>query len=161
MASRSGFNGSSDALGVNMSILGSLVAFPCKISSGMLRWCVSITSHRYFDYVIGVIILVNSLLVGAEVELSLQGVVLPWMQPLDTAFIMVYCIEIGMRLVGSGWRACFADGWFLLDFVLVVVGVITTLALEILGARSTSFLFHPAALLSKNFSCLVVWPCFV
>ena len=101
----------------------------------LLRWCVSITSNRYFDYVIGIIILINSLLVGAEVELSLQGIVLPWMQPLDTAFIMVYCIEIGMRLVGSGWRACFADGWFLLDFVLVVVGVITTLALQFPGLQ--------------------------
>jgi len=97
------------------------------------RWCVTITSSRYFDYVIGILILVNSLLVGAEIELGLRDIELPWMQPLDTAFIVVYCIEIGMRLIGSGWRQCFADGWFLLDFVLVVVGVITGLAISSLG----------------------------
>lgn len=99
----------------------------------MRWWCVTITSSRYFDYVIGILILVNSLLVGAEIELGLRDIELPWMQPLDTAFIVVYCIEIGMRLIGSGWRQCFADGWFLLDFVLVVVGVITGLAISVSG----------------------------
>ena len=98
-----------------------------------LRWCVRITSHRYFDYVIGVLILINSLLVGIEVELSVKKPpqVLEWMQPVDTAFIVVYCIEIFMRLFGNGWRVCFADGWFLLDFVLVVVGVISAFVLEL------------------------------
>lgn len=96
-------------------------------------WCVRITSHRYFDYVIGVLILINSLLVGIEVELSVKKPpqVLEWMQPVDTAFIVVYCIEIFMRLFGNGWRVCFADGWFLLDFVLVVVGVISAFVLEL------------------------------
>ena len=63
-------------------------------------------------------ILVNSLLVGFEVQMSLDGLDVTWMQPLDTGFIGLYFLELCMRLVGMGWRQCFCDGWFLLDFTL-------------------------------------------
>lgn len=159
MASKSGFDGRSDTFAPKSTAFKrskTATGFCIKVllSFQNLRWCLAITSNRFFDYVIGVIILINSLLVGAEVELSLQDIVLPWMQPLDTAFIAVYCVEIAMRLVGSGWRACFADGWFLLDFILVVVGVITTLALQIPGQKQFSVKCQAeiAAICSKKFS---------
>jgi len=98
-------------------------------------WCLSIVSHRYYDYVIGLLILINSVLVGVEVQLSLEGITISWMQPLDNAFIAVYCLEIAMRLIAYGWKMCFADTWFLLDFVLVVLGLITTLVLELGGGE--------------------------
>jgi len=37
-----------------------------------------------------------------------------------------------MRLVAVGWRQCFSDAWFLLDFTLVVLGV-TTVAVLLFG----------------------------
>ncbi|CAE7027961.1 CACNA1H [Symbiodinium natans] len=91
--------------------------------------CLRIVSSRWFDYLIGFVILVNSLLVGFEVQMSLDGLDVTWMQPLDTGFIGLYFLELCMRLVGMGWRQCFCDGWFLLDFTLVVLGIVTVFVL--------------------------------
>ncbi|CAE7174101.1 Scn1a [Symbiodinium pilosum] len=93
------------------------------------RLCLRIVSSRWFDYAIGCVILFNSLLVGIEVQLSLVGQDVDWMQPLDTGFIALYFIELCMRLIGMGWRQCFCDGWFLLDFTLVVLGIVTVFVL--------------------------------
>ena len=85
---------------------------------GYLRLCLRIVTSRWFDYAIGCVILINSLLVGLEVQWSLSGGNVEWMQPLDTGFIALYFLELCMRLVGIGFRQCFCDGWFLLDFTL-------------------------------------------
>eukprot|EP00439_Symbiodinium_sp_Y106_P000826 s3768_g1.t1 len=91
--------------------------------------CLRIVTSRWFDYAIGCVILINSLLVGLEVQWSLSGGNVEWMQPLDTGFIALYFLELCMRLVGIGFRQCFCDGWFLLDFTLVALGIVTIFVL--------------------------------
>ncbi|CAE7339004.1 NaCP60E, partial [Symbiodinium sp. KB8] len=91
-------------------------------NEGFRTWfpalCLRVVTSRWFDYAIGCVILINSLLVGLEVQWSLSGGDVEWMQPLDTGFIALYFLELCMRLVGIGCRQCFCDGWFLLDFTL-------------------------------------------
>eukprot|EP00930_Biecheleria_cincta_P037338 TRINITY_DN2560_c0_g1_i1.p1 TRINITY_DN2560_c0_g1~~TRINITY_DN2560_c0_g1_i1.p1 ORF type:complete len:620 (-),score=111.01 TRINITY_DN2560_c0_g1_i1:191-2050(-) len=85
----------------------------------------AIIEHPWFDSVIGIVIAFNAACSGIESEMTLRGddSVERWVQPIETAFLFVYTIELSTRLVAYGW-SCFNDAWFLFDFVLVLFGMV-------------------------------------
>ncbi|CAE7040125.1 Catsper1 [Symbiodinium sp. KB8] len=102
----------------------------------MDRWrarCQWLLALYPFDYCMGVVLLVNSIFVGIEVQSGLVNQEAPaWATPLDVLFVGLYLIEITIRLVGWGWHYCFTDGWFAFDFVSVVLGSASIIA-QLLG----------------------------
>eukprot|EP00931_Biecheleriopsis_adriatica_P019401 TRINITY_DN13229_c1_g1_i1.p1 TRINITY_DN13229_c1_g1~~TRINITY_DN13229_c1_g1_i1.p1 ORF type:complete len:575 (+),score=119.80 TRINITY_DN13229_c1_g1_i1:99-1823(+) len=89
-----------------------------------------------FDYVMGLVILTNSVLVGVEAQLSIEygddeakkkfpGAVL------DVCFILIYIIELCLRLAANGLTN-FRDSWFIFDFFLVCLGCLTNMVLPLL-----------------------------
>eukprot|EP00930_Biecheleria_cincta_P102320 TRINITY_DN94015_c0_g1_i1.p1 TRINITY_DN94015_c0_g1~~TRINITY_DN94015_c0_g1_i1.p1 ORF type:complete len:606 (+),score=104.07 TRINITY_DN94015_c0_g1_i1:154-1971(+) len=95
--------------------------------------CQAIIENPKFDYLIGFIIFVNSVCVGFEAESSLAAEEggSEWPQEVDAAFVCVYTVELVMRLFVHSW-SCFRDPWFLFDFVLVFLGVISNIMLPAL-----------------------------
>ncbi|CAE7606821.1 NaCP60E [Symbiodinium natans] len=73
----------------------------------------------------GLIIVANAVTVGYEIQASLTqidaGMYWFW---LDFAFVVVYLIELVMRLLAWG-RKCFKDGWCILDMILVSIGLMS------------------------------------
>ena len=70
----------------------------------------------------GIVLLVNSICVGIEVQAGMEGTPPSWALPLDILFVSLYVCEIVIRLIAWGWKTCFTDGWFVFDFVSVVLG---------------------------------------
>mmetsp|Transcript_65855 Transcript_65855/g.146298 ORF Transcript_65855/g.146298 Transcript_65855/m.146298 type:complete len:513 (-) Transcript_65855:73-1611(-) len=102
-------------------------------------WCRWILNKPQFDWVMGIIIFMNSIAIGIDTEKSIQqGDLLPsWpSEELDVAFIVVYVIEIAMRLTAYG-RVCFKDQWFLFDVFLVGMGIFGNIMTPILGSATS------------------------
>ncbi|CAE7475710.1 Scn11a [Symbiodinium natans] len=89
-------------------------------------WCFCLASKKMFDYVMGLVILVNAVCVGLEVQSSLRDTYglrltgqdeIGWMywppvkNLLDFAFVMAYIAEFLVRLLAWGVRKCFTDSW--------------------------------------------------
>ncbi|CAJ1393566.1 unnamed protein product [Effrenium voratum] len=86
------------------------------------RQAEALVGSRWFENVIGLVILVNMITIGVEAELSLGNNVPEWLQQLERAFLAIYTLEIILRLLAEGWGA-FCTAWFLLDFFLVSEGI--------------------------------------
>ena len=103
--------------------------------------CLRLSSWYLFDYCMGLVLLINSICVGVEVQAGLLGSPPTWALPLDILFVTMYICEIAIRLTAWGWRVCFTDGWFVFDYVSVVLGSASIIA-QLLGPMlgSTEFL---------------------
>ncbi|MDO4783557.1 MAG: ion transporter [Propionibacteriaceae bacterium] len=69
------------------------------------------------------IIVVNAITLGLETSpwvMSSYGTALHW---LDTAALVIFVVEIGLKLVAHGWRF-FADPWNLFDFLVVAIALV-------------------------------------
>lgn len=78
-----------------------------------------------FDYIMGAIIFANTLTIGMEITLSVEGKVSESLQALEHIFLIIYIIELALRVVGNG-REVFNNNFVLFDTALVVVGVLCT-----------------------------------
>jgi len=80
------------------------------------------------------LVLVNAVLIG--VRLDYGGDDSTW-NALEHAFLTVFCIEVGLRLVAFG-LLFFTDGWNWIDFVVVMVGVVDWFILAFGGGSDNS-----------------------
>eukprot|EP00930_Biecheleria_cincta_P045090 TRINITY_DN31078_c0_g1_i1.p1 TRINITY_DN31078_c0_g1~~TRINITY_DN31078_c0_g1_i1.p1 ORF type:complete len:616 (-),score=106.99 TRINITY_DN31078_c0_g1_i1:3-1850(-) len=104
--------------------------FPCRVA------CQSLLESPRFDYLIGFVIFVNSICVGIETQFSLEfGAENKWPQDVDAVFVCIYAIELVLRIFGYGAKN-FSDAWFLFDFVLVILGIISNILLPLCIALS-------------------------
>jgi len=87
-------------------------------------WCrklvLDANFSSWFEIVIAGVIIVNSIVIGVETQLSLSSDTSSWARPVEIAFVTIYTIEICIRLVAKGLRN-FQDGWFLFDLLLVAL----------------------------------------
>ncbi|CAJ1355643.1 unnamed protein product [Effrenium voratum] len=98
------------------------------------RQAEALVGSRWFENVIGLVILVNMITIGVEAELSLGNNVPEWLQQLERAFLAIYTLEIILRLLAEGWGA-FCTAWFLLDFFLVSVGIVALVVVPMSGSN--------------------------
>ncbi|CAK0881530.1 unnamed protein product, partial [Prorocentrum cordatum] len=77
---------------------------------------------QYFDAVMGLIIMVNCVFIGLEVQLKLEDkevIILSW---LDSIFLVWFLFEAILRFVADG-QSVFRSPWFRFDVALVVIGI--------------------------------------
>eukprot|EP00930_Biecheleria_cincta_P062160 TRINITY_DN47662_c0_g1_i1.p1 TRINITY_DN47662_c0_g1~~TRINITY_DN47662_c0_g1_i1.p1 ORF type:complete len:581 (-),score=103.49 TRINITY_DN47662_c0_g1_i1:4-1689(-) len=87
------------------------------------RQCMLLLDSHAFGFIMGLVVLVDSVSMGIEAQWSLQ----PewdrrWPLALDIAFTCIYSTEIIIHLVG--WRrSTFTDPWFWFALALVLIGI--------------------------------------
>ena len=81
--------------------------------------------RREFDCIMGSIIFANTLTIGMEITLSVEGKVNGSLQALEHIFLIIYIVELAFRVVGGG-REAFSNSFVLFDMALVTLGVLCT-----------------------------------
>ena len=98
-----------------------------------------IVKSNWFEFIAGGVILLNLISIGIEAELSLTNDLTFyggfWPGGVERIFLALYCIEALIRLVAGGWST-FKDLWFLLDVVLIFVGLLTLLIMPVIIAET-------------------------
>ncbi|MFP7569363.1 ion transporter [Marivita sp. S2033] len=74
------------------------------------------------NFIIGVIVF-NAILLGMETSDTLMALAGPVILTLDTLCLMIFVIEIGLKLFAHGWRF-FRNGWNLFDFFIVGIALV-------------------------------------
>eukprot|EP00438_Fugacium_kawagutii_P026680 Skav219938 [mRNA] locus=scaffold2879:46388:47569:+ [translate_table: standard] len=87
---------------------------------------------KYFEYITGMIICLNLVMIGIEAELSIRQGDILWATWVERTFLALYTTEISLRLWAGGF-ALFRSPWFLLDFFLVCVGIIALVVAPVVG----------------------------
>lgn len=77
---------------------------------------------RYFDAIMGVVIMVNCVLIGLEVQLKLDDQDVAIFSWFDSIFLLWFLFEAIMRFVADG-KIIFQSPWFRFDVVLVASGI--------------------------------------
>jgi len=93
-----------------------------------IRRSQKLLESRAFEYFMGIIILLNSLCLGVQSELSLPGrdagpEIITTLEVVENVFLSIYVIEACVTIMVRG-KASFHDPWFLFDLCLVVVGTL-------------------------------------
>jgi len=65
-----------------------------------------VVGRNHFEFVIGIVILANTLTLGIDSQLDLTDSSPAWLQTLEHCFLAIYVTEVLMRLVGLGFHAC-------------------------------------------------------
>ena len=99
---------------------------------GQKRALFKFVNSRRFEYITGVIIVLNMIMIGIETELSIENGDILWATWVERVFLGIYTVEISLRLFAGGCTL-FKSSWFLLDFALVCVGIIALVVAPILG----------------------------
>lgn len=98
-----------------------------------------IVSSRWFEFTAGFVILLNLITIGIEAHLSVKNDTAFdsdfWPGGVERIFLTLYCIEALIRVTAGGWST-FRDLWFLLDLVLILVGLLALLVIPILAAET-------------------------
>eukprot|EP00929_Paragymnodinium_shiwhaense_P031031 TRINITY_DN17475_c1_g1_i1.p1 TRINITY_DN17475_c1_g1~~TRINITY_DN17475_c1_g1_i1.p1 ORF type:complete len:714 (+),score=85.04 TRINITY_DN17475_c1_g1_i1:94-2235(+) len=94
-----------------------------------------------FDLFVGIVIILNTSLVGIEQTYDLQERFPDLMLFIESAFLFIYAAELGCRFRAFGVRVCLKDGWIKLDIVLLLSGLLFTwiLSPSMLEAVPSSF----------------------
>eukprot|EP00439_Symbiodinium_sp_Y106_P063591 s1452_g9.t2 len=97
----------------------------CRCESWtQLRYnCFLLVSRKWFEYLMGLVIVINAIAVGYEIQSSLTHVS-PWMSWIDFAFVMIYLAELTVRFLAFG-KKCFCDPWCILDMILITIGIVS------------------------------------
>jgi len=93
------------------------------------------TKSKEFDFVIGCVIVLNSVTLGLDLTFRLEeeqggthralsGWTQDFVQPVETCCLVIYIIELSMRFFGSGLK-CLEDTWVKFDCVLVTLGMMS------------------------------------
>jgi Ca2+-binding EF-hand superfamily protein len=101
----------------------------------------------YFDFTMGVVIFVNSILIGVQSDLSIDYEAhrkeLDSLEICDYFFLAIYVIELALRLIGTG-REVLENPWIQFDVVLVTFGLVSamlkiamTIAANALGGNTS------------------------
>jgi voltage-gated sodium channel len=90
-----------------------------------------------FDTAIGVIIIVNSVVIGLESSNRLEGQVehMGFYKILEYLFLVIYSVELALRFYAYGLR-CLRNEWVMFDFFLVMSGLIGTVLTSVLDEFS-------------------------
>ncbi|CAK0849513.1 unnamed protein product, partial [Prorocentrum cordatum] len=106
-------------------------AMDCWAFDPVHRCARRVIQSPIFDYCIGAVIVFNCVTIGLEIDRHVkEGAQTSFeLQVLEHCFLTVYVLELLIRTVGD-WEECLHSMWFRLDFILVVVGVLSTWVLE-------------------------------
>ncbi|CAK8999399.1 unnamed protein product [Durusdinium trenchii] len=90
-----------------------------------------------FEYLTGMLILMNIALIGVEAEMDLLGKDTWWAADIERIFLGLYTVELLIRLTAGG-REAFHNSWFLLDLFLVCVGLVALVVVPLVEQEASS-----------------------
>jgi voltage-gated sodium channel len=79
-----------------------------------------VLNNQRFDMAIGVVIVINSLTIGAEIQTELMNRSTLLYAILEYVYTFIYTVELGLRFFVYG-AACLVSDWVKFDFFLVVI----------------------------------------
>eukprot|EP00929_Paragymnodinium_shiwhaense_P002740 TRINITY_DN10301_c0_g6_i1.p1 TRINITY_DN10301_c0_g6~~TRINITY_DN10301_c0_g6_i1.p1 ORF type:complete len:672 (+),score=79.13 TRINITY_DN10301_c0_g6_i1:86-2101(+) len=88
--------------------------------------CARIVLSPRFDLLIAILILTNTILVGVEQSYALQDLYPNEMFIVESAFLVVYFLELLLRFRAFGLLTSLKDDWVKMDMFLVVTGMMFT-----------------------------------
>lgn len=104
-----------------------------SVGSGLNTISWQILHSPKFEAAMGCVIIANSISIGVEQTMALNGDDPTVILFLENVFIAIYIMELGLRLYVHG-RQCFNDNWVRFDALLVIMGITTQWILQpILG----------------------------
>ena len=121
----------------NKQVLNAKMGFSVKVANDEIEdtrshnWVHYVLADARFDAIIGVVIIANSATIGVEQTFRLLNnrPVLDMCQYLEYTFLFIYTVELGLRFYASG-LACLHSAWVKFDFILVMLGLVTTFIVE-------------------------------
>ena len=106
---------------MNKANLGRLRATP-GVAPWRLRLAEFVESARVEHFIVAVII-VNAIVLGLETSKEIMATHGPLLIAIDKACLVVFCLEIGVRLLAYRW-AFWRSGWNIFDFAVVAVALV-------------------------------------
>ncbi|CAK0864582.1 unnamed protein product [Prorocentrum cordatum] len=88
-------------------------------------WIKTVVHSSYFDIVMGVIIVMNCVFIGVEVQVRLDGHDMDVVSWLNSIFLIWFVVEALLRVIADG-RSAFQSPWFRFDIILVFGGVLVS-----------------------------------
>ena len=103
-------------------------------AAAFYKFCVTITTGPYFDYIIDCIIVANTIVITyyAAIVTELDADEGKYVNDpnADIAFLSIYWIEVVVKMTALGVTLYFEDGWRRFDFLITILGTIM-LALQL------------------------------
>jgi hypothetical protein len=92
-------------------------------------WVLRILSDQKFDWVMGIVIIANSLTIGLQATAEVEKKSVKVYNIMEHCFLSIYCGELMMRFFCMG-KGCLKSGWVVFDLVLVGMGTISSWVIE-------------------------------
>jgi len=113
---------------------------PPGFSRKARKYIRQLLDRAWFDFVMGMIIFVNSILIGLQSNYSIERdqheEKLRILYILDYVFLAIYVIELAFRIIGKG-EGVLGNGWVQFDVVLVALGLLSvclTITFEVVAS---------------------------
>jgi len=114
-----------------------------RSKSTTIRWCQALVTNPAFDMLFAVLVALNTIFMGIDVELELadqvhhgESVVLSVIRRI---FTVAFTVELVLRIFAHGWDFfCRMNFWNWLDTVIVVAGLVETVFAVIQAADGTN-----------------------
>lgn len=92
----------------------------------LIDWCHRLAEDRRFQGAILLVILANAVLVGLETSAGLAATYGPLLASLNRAILLVFVLEMAIRLVASGpqFGRFFRDSWNVFDLAVVALSLL-------------------------------------
>ena len=78
---------------------------------------------RAFQVAIVILILINAVTIGLETSDSLSDNVIHTLHDLDRYILIIFCLEISIKLVAYGWRF-FTNAWNIFDTLIIGIALV-------------------------------------
>ena len=99
--------------------------------------CLSITQSKIFTFFLSMCIILNTIVLGfdgypANVEVSIL------IEHINMFFILIFVIEMILKMIGIGFKMYFKDAANIFDFIVVVISMVDVVLLVMDSALSKS-----------------------
>ncbi|KAF4653630.1 hypothetical protein FOL47_010419 [Perkinsus chesapeaki] len=117
----SSFNGSEDDIRprINTSLWRKLVTRQLSVRAVSIRAVESRKANMFFS----AMVLLNSVSVGLETDLDVNDDSVSWLI-INSIFLVIFAVELFLRLENEGWRSWVRDTWNWFDTLLVLSDVV-------------------------------------
>ncbi|MEW5300382.1 MAG: hypothetical protein WDW36_003317 [Sanguina aurantia] len=87
------------------------------------RWLYSLVQHRYFEYLMGVVIAGNCVVVSMT-QYGQSQALTEQLAVANYVFVCVFIVEMLLKVAGMGFGQYWKEAWNRLDFLIVVAAII-------------------------------------
>ncbi|XP_049600444.1 sodium channel protein type 4 subunit alpha B [Syngnathus scovelli] len=100
-----------------------------KIWSNWRRMCVSVVDNKYIEAFVTFVILLSSCALAVEdIYLEKRVVLRSVLEYADYVFTCIFVLEMLLKWFAGGFKKYFTDAWCWLDFVVVLISLLSTFA---------------------------------